>query len=150
MKIDGEFLSNLRFSCDIFLCTETPQELQQMLQLQELSDESRRMGLKGRGWSKTISVNNQWIFTKFTSVVHYVMPYEFIKFQLICIFYSWISRNSLAPSGRLMLSLGVWHGLPVSGRESRGGRPEVWDTRLPNHAYSPSILSDCPLGEPAD
>ena len=29
---------------DIFLCTETPQELQQMLQ--ELSDESRRMGLK--------------------------------------------------------------------------------------------------------
>ena len=42
MKIDGEFLSNLRFADDIFLCTETPQELQQMLQ--ELSDESRRMG----------------------------------------------------------------------------------------------------------
>ena len=44
MKIDGQFLSNLRFADDIFLCTETPQELQQMLQ--ELSDESRRMGLK--------------------------------------------------------------------------------------------------------
>ena len=44
VKIDGEFLSNLRFANDIFLCTETPQELQQMLQ--ELSDESRRMGLK--------------------------------------------------------------------------------------------------------
>ena len=44
MKVDGEFLSNLRFADDIFLCTETPQELQQMLQ--ELSDESRRMGLK--------------------------------------------------------------------------------------------------------
>ena len=44
MKIDGEFLSNLRFADDIFLCTETPQELQQMLQ--ELSDESRQMGLK--------------------------------------------------------------------------------------------------------
>ena len=43
MKIDGEFLSNLRFADDIFLCTETPQEPQQ---LQELSDESRRMGLK--------------------------------------------------------------------------------------------------------
>ena len=43
-KIDGEFLSNLRFADDIFLCTETPQELQQMLQ--ELSDESRQMGLK--------------------------------------------------------------------------------------------------------
>ena len=44
MKIDGEFLSNLRFADDIFLCTETPQELQQMLQ--ELSDESRQMGVK--------------------------------------------------------------------------------------------------------
>ena len=44
MKIDGEFLSNLRFADDIFLCTETPQELQQMLQ--ELFDESRRMGLQ--------------------------------------------------------------------------------------------------------
>ena len=44
VKIDGEFFSNLRFADDIFLCTETPQELQQMLQ--ELSDESRRMGLK--------------------------------------------------------------------------------------------------------
>ena len=44
MKIDGEFISNLRFADDIFLCTETPQELQQMLQ--ELSDESRQMGLK--------------------------------------------------------------------------------------------------------
>ncbi len=44
MKIDGKFRSNLRFAEDIFLCTETTQELQQMLQ--ELSDESRRMGLK--------------------------------------------------------------------------------------------------------
>ena len=44
VKIDGEFLSNLRFADDIFLCAETPQELQQMLQ--ELTDESRRMGLK--------------------------------------------------------------------------------------------------------
>ena len=44
MKIDGEFLSNLRYADDIFLCTETPQELQHTLQ--ELSDESRQMGLK--------------------------------------------------------------------------------------------------------
>ena len=44
VKIDGEFLSNLSFADDIFLCTETPQELQQMLQ--ELSDESRQMGLE--------------------------------------------------------------------------------------------------------
>ena len=40
MKIDGEFLSNLRFADDIFLCAETPQELQQILQ--ERSDEHRK------------------------------------------------------------------------------------------------------------
>ena len=44
VKIDGEFLSNLRFADDIFLCTERRQELQHMLQ--ELSDERSRMGLK--------------------------------------------------------------------------------------------------------
>ena len=43
VNIDGEFLTSLRFADDIFLCTETPQELQQMLQ--ELPDESSRMGL---------------------------------------------------------------------------------------------------------
>ena len=44
MEIDGEFLTNLRFTHDMLLCTETPQELQEMLQ--EQSDESSRMGLK--------------------------------------------------------------------------------------------------------
>ena len=44
VKIDGEFLSNFRFADDVYLCTETPQELQQMLQ--ELSGESMRMGHK--------------------------------------------------------------------------------------------------------
>ena len=43
VRIDGAF-PNLRFADDIFLGTVTPQELQQMLQ--ELSDESGRMGLK--------------------------------------------------------------------------------------------------------
>ena len=57
VKIDGEFLSNLRFADDIFICTETPQELQQMLQ--ELSDESRRMGLKMNiAKTKVIVVDN--------------------------------------------------------------------------------------------
>ena len=32
MKIGGEFLSHFRFADYIFVCTETPQELQQMLQ----------------------------------------------------------------------------------------------------------------------
>ena len=44
MDIDWEFLSNLRFADDMFLCTETPQKVQHMLR--ELSDECRRMGLK--------------------------------------------------------------------------------------------------------
>ena len=44
MKIDGEFVSHLNFADDIFLCTEIPQELQHIPQ--ELSDESRRMGVK--------------------------------------------------------------------------------------------------------
>ena len=57
VKIDGEFLSNLRFVADIFICTETPQELQQMLQ--ELSDESRRIGLKMNiAKTKVILVDN--------------------------------------------------------------------------------------------
>ena len=44
VKIDGECLSNVRFADGIFRCTETPQELQHMLQ--ELPDESRRKGFK--------------------------------------------------------------------------------------------------------
>ena len=71
MKIDGEFLSNLRFADDIFLCTETPQELQQMLQ--EQSDESRRKGIniyiaktKVMVVDNThINVNNVLIYHKF-------------------------------------------------------------------------------------
>ena len=37
VNIDGKFLTNIRFAEDIFLYTETSQELQHMLQ--ELSDE---------------------------------------------------------------------------------------------------------------
>ena len=60
MKIDGEFLTNLRFTDDIFLCTEIPQELQQMLQ--ELSYESRRMGLKMNiAKTKVMDVDNTQI-----------------------------------------------------------------------------------------
>ena len=44
MKIDRKVFSHLRFAGDIFICSERPQELHHMLQ--ELSDESRRMGLK--------------------------------------------------------------------------------------------------------
>ena len=53
VKIDGEFLTNRRFADELFLCTETPQELQTMLQ------ESRRMGLKMNiAKSKVMVVDN--------------------------------------------------------------------------------------------
>ena len=56
MKIDGEFLTNRRFADEIFLCTETPQELQMMLQ------ESRRMGLEMNiAKSKVMVVDNTLI-----------------------------------------------------------------------------------------
>ena len=44
LKIDGEYLSHLRFADDIHICANTPHELQQTLQ--ELADESDNQGLK--------------------------------------------------------------------------------------------------------
>jgi hypothetical protein len=44
IKIDGRYLSNLRFADDIALTAETPEELQDLLQ--ELSDQAASFGLK--------------------------------------------------------------------------------------------------------
>ena len=44
VTIDGEFLNNLRFADDLFLCTRKRQVLQHMLQ--KLSEESRQRYLK--------------------------------------------------------------------------------------------------------
>ena len=44
LKTDREYLNHLRFADDIFLCTETPQELEIMLQ--ELCEESNLSGLR--------------------------------------------------------------------------------------------------------
>ena len=44
LKIDGEYLSHLRFADDILICANTPHELQQMLQ--ELPAKSDNQGLK--------------------------------------------------------------------------------------------------------
>ena len=44
LKVDGEYLSHLRFADDILICANTPHELQQMLQ--ELADDSENQGLK--------------------------------------------------------------------------------------------------------
>ena len=43
MKIDGEYLSHLRFADDILISANTSHELQQMLQ--ELADERKNQGL---------------------------------------------------------------------------------------------------------
>ena len=44
LKIDGEYLSHLRFADDVHIYARTPPALQQMLQ--ELADESDNQGLK--------------------------------------------------------------------------------------------------------
>ena len=44
LKLDGEYLSYLRFADDILICAHTPHETQQMLQ--ELADESKNQCLK--------------------------------------------------------------------------------------------------------
>ena len=50
---------------------------------QDLQSAISLNSFKGRGWSKTgvchISVNNQWIFTKFSAVVHYVKSHQNYK-----------------------------------------------------------------------
>jgi len=44
LKIDGEYLSYLRFADDILICVNTPHKLQQMLQ--DLADKSENQCLK--------------------------------------------------------------------------------------------------------
>ena len=44
LKIDGEYLNRVRFADDIFLCANTPHEVQQMLQ--ELVDKRENQDLK--------------------------------------------------------------------------------------------------------
>ena len=44
LKIDGEYLSHLRFADDILICANTPHDLQQMPQ--EFTDDSENQGLK--------------------------------------------------------------------------------------------------------
>ncbi len=77
VKIDGEFLSNLRFADDILLCTQTPQELQQMLQ--ELSDESRIMGQKlNIAKTKVMVVDNTPINVN-NVLIEYVRGYLYLE-----------------------------------------------------------------------
>ena len=74
VKIDGEFLSNLRFADDVYLCTETPRELQQMLH--EISDESRRMGLK-------MNIQFNSIQNSLFSTQHIVHTTMFLAYDLL-------------------------------------------------------------------
>ena len=57
LKIDGEYLSHLRFADDIFVYSNSPYELQKMLQ--ELLDESENQGLKmNKSKTKVIVMEN--------------------------------------------------------------------------------------------
>ena len=76
VKIDGEFLSNLRFADDIFLCTETPQELQHMLQ--EQSDEGRRMGLKMNIAKTTVMVVDNTLINVNNVLIENVQGYVYL------------------------------------------------------------------------
>ena len=56
IKIDGEYLSNLRFADDIALFAENLQDLQKMLN--ELNEESKKVGLH-MNFSKTKVMYNE-------------------------------------------------------------------------------------------
>ena len=61
LKIDGEYLSHLRFADDILICANTPHELQHMLK--ELADESENQGLKmNKSKTKVMIENNTPIY----------------------------------------------------------------------------------------
>ena len=70
MKIDGEYLSHLRFADDILinkLCANTLHELQQMLQ--ELADESDNQGLKmNKSKTKVIMETDTPIYVNNTQI----------------------------------------------------------------------------------
>ena len=73
MKIDGEYLNNLRFADDVFLCTVISQ------MLQELSDESRQMGLKMKiSKTKVMVVDNTPINEK-KVVIENVEGYVYLR-----------------------------------------------------------------------
>ena len=71
LKIDEEYLNHLRFADDIFLCTETPQELEIMLH--ELCEESNLSGLRVNISKTKIKVeDNSPIYVNNTHVESYV------------------------------------------------------------------------------
>ena len=67
LKIDGDNLSHVCFADDIFICTNTPHELQQMLQ--ELADENENQGLKmNKSKTKVMMENNSPIYVNNTQI----------------------------------------------------------------------------------
>ena len=67
LKIDGDYLSHLRFADDIVICGNTTHELQQMLQ--ELADASDNQGLKmNKSNTKVIMENDTPIYVKNTQI----------------------------------------------------------------------------------
>ena len=67
MKIDGEYLSHLRFADDILICANTPHEQQQMLR--ELADASANQGLRmNKSKTKLMMENDTPIYVNNTQI----------------------------------------------------------------------------------
>ena len=67
LKIDGEYLSHLRFADDIFIYANTPYELQQMLK--KLADEIENQGLKmNKSKTKVMMENDTPIYVNNTQI----------------------------------------------------------------------------------
>ena len=77
MKIDGEYLSRLRFADDILICANTPHELQRMLQ--ELADESDNQGLNmNKSKTKVMMENDTPIYVNNTQIEN-VESYNYLR-----------------------------------------------------------------------
>ena len=101
MKIYGEFLSNLRFAVDIILCTETPQELQQMIH--QLPDESRRMGLNNIAKTKVMVAANTPINVN-NMLLQNVQGYVYL-----CPHYGLKEKTRTKRQCRIKVARGPWH-----------------------------------------
>ena len=75
MKINGEYLSHLRFADAILICANTPHQLQKEM-LQELADESEIQGLKmNKTKTKVMMVKDTPVYinnTQFENVESYI------------------------------------------------------------------------------
>ncbi|MEG7521679.1 MAG: reverse transcriptase domain-containing protein, partial [Chromatiales bacterium] len=76
LRIDGEYLSHLRFADDIIICANKPHELQQMLQ--ELADKSENQGLKMNNSNTKVMMENDAPIYVNTTQIEKVESYVYL------------------------------------------------------------------------